>query len=107
MTRIVPKSKTLPAKTADELYPPKSYAAIDEIINDQVLKVLKTKLRTFDNTIGFSWFLQDDYKRIDNSNWPIFEDTISSNDYMMASNKLSIPIGNVLLIIKQLNILLP
>ncbi|KAJ8975393.1 hypothetical protein NQ317_008608 [Molorchus minor] len=50
----VPKTKTVPVKTAEELYPPKPYVAIEQLVT-------KTKvITTFGNTVGFTWLLQEE-----------------------------------------------
>ena len=84
----MPKLKSVPVKTADELYPSKPYAAIEEVISEEQKNALKTKLKTFGNTVGFTWLLHGDtneQEQVGDCDLQI----ISSNDFTMATDKIA------------------
>lgn len=83
-----PKQKNLPIKTAEEMYPPKPYVAIEDPVTEQHKNKLKGKLTQFGNTVGFTWLLQHEVSDEDIKDLPVIENIISSDDFIGASNKI-------------------
>lgn len=85
-----PKQKSLPVKTAEEMYPSKPYVAIEDPVSEEYKSQLKTKLIQFGNTVGFTWLLQDEVNDDEVKDLPIIEDIISSEDFVGAPNKIEV-----------------
>lgn len=83
-----PKQKSFPVSTAEEMYPPKPYVAIDEPVTEEIKRKLENKLTQFGNTVGFSWLLQDEVSDDDLKDLPVIEDIITSDEFIGAPNKI-------------------
>lgn len=78
-------------QTAEELYPPKPYSAIEEPISEEEKTKLKIKLSAFGNTVGFTWLLQSNSSSEEPSKdceFPVIEEIILSDDFTGATNKI-------------------
>lgn len=83
------KPKDGPVKSAEELYPPKPYTALEGEISEESIKTLKSKLRSFGNTVGFTWLLNEESTNpVVSSNFPVIEEIISSKDFLEATDKI-------------------
>ncbi|CAG9763887.1 unnamed protein product [Ceutorhynchus assimilis] len=85
-----PKPKDGPVKCAEELYPPKPYTALEGGVPEASINRLKERLRSFGNTVGFTWLLNEESINPLENRFAIIEEIISSKDFLEATDKVSV-----------------
>lgn len=85
-----PKPKDGPVKSAEELYPPKPYTALEGGVPEASINRLKERLRSFGNTVGFTWLLNEESINPLENTFPAIEDIISSKEFLEATDKVSV-----------------
>lgn len=81
-----PKQKSQSVTTAEQMYPPKPYVAIEDPVTEEKKTKLRDKLVQFGSTVGFSWLLQGELDEENVKDLPVIEDIITSQDFMGATN---------------------
>lgn len=83
------KSKCEWVKSAEELYPPNPYNALEDEILEESVNKLNEKLGALGNTVGFTWLLNEESVSTIN-NFPVIEEIIPSKEFLEVADKVSV-----------------
>ncbi|XP_072399541.1 uncharacterized protein [Diabrotica undecimpunctata] len=85
----IPVQSKTETKTAEALYPPRPYKALNRKMSSSELEQLKIKLSSFGNTVGFTWLLQEEKQEAESIDISLIEDIIYSEEMKISTDKNS------------------